>query len=101
MTNVSVKGTINASADDVWKTVSSFRDIEKYLPLVKSSVTEGFGFGARIAFVDYDGKSTYDDYKNSKPKTPSDEIEFVKRNAPMMVKSTESLKEWVKFIKSN
>ena len=58
-------------------------------------------FGARIAFVDYDGKSTYDNYKNNKPKTPSDEIEFVKRNAPMMVKSTESLKEWVKFIKSN
>ncbi len=46
MTNVSVKGTINASADDVWKTVSSFRDIEKYLPFVKSSVTEGSGLGA-------------------------------------------------------
>jgi len=46
MTNVSVKGTINASADDVWKTISSFRDIEKYLPFVKSSVTEGSGLGA-------------------------------------------------------
>ncbi len=46
MTNVSVKGTINASSDDVWKTVSSFRDIEKYLPFVKSSVTEGSGLGA-------------------------------------------------------
>jgi len=31
----------------MWKTVSSFRDIEKYLPLVKSSVTEGSGFGAK------------------------------------------------------
>ena len=47
MTNVSVKGTINASADDVWKTISSFRDIEKYLPFVKSSVTEGSGLGAK------------------------------------------------------
>ncbi len=47
MTNVSAKGTINASADDVWKTVGSFRDIEKYLPLVKSSVTEGSGLGAK------------------------------------------------------
>jgi len=28
MTNVSVKGIINASADDVWKTVSSFSEIE-------------------------------------------------------------------------
>jgi len=47
MTHVSVKGTINASADDVWKTVSSFSGIEKYLPLVKSSVTEGSGLGAK------------------------------------------------------
>ncbi len=47
MTHVSVKGMINASADDVWKTVSSFSEIEKYLPLVKSSVTEGSGLGAK------------------------------------------------------
>jgi len=47
MTHVSVKATISAAADDVWKTVSSFRDIEKYLPLVKSSVTEGSGLGAK------------------------------------------------------
>ena len=47
MTNVSVKGTINASADDVWKTVGSFRDIEKYFPIVKSSVTEGSGLDAK------------------------------------------------------
>ncbi len=47
MTHVLVKGTINASADDVWKTVSSFSEIEKYLPLVKSSVTEGSGLGAK------------------------------------------------------
>ena len=58
-------------------------------------------FGARIAFVDYDGKKTYDDYKNNKPKTISEEIEFVKRNAPLMVRSIDALKEWVKFIKSN
>ena len=57
-------------------------------------------FGARIAFVDYDGRSTYDDYKNNKPKTDSDKIEFVKCNAPLMVRSTESLKQWVIFIKS-
>ena len=57
-------------------------------------------FGARVAFVDYDGKSTYDDYKNNTPKTSSEEIEFVKRNAPLMVRSTESLRKWVNFIKS-
>ncbi len=58
MTNVSVKGTINASADDVWKTISSFRDIEKYLPFVKSSVTEGSGLGAErtCTIATLDGK---------------------------------------------
>ena len=65
-----------------------------------SCMLEPDNFGARVAFVDYDGKSTYDDYKINKPKTNSDEIEFVKRNAPLMVRSTESLKEWVNFIKS-
>jgi len=64
-----------------------------------SCMLEPDNFGARIAFVDYDGKSTYDDYKNNKPKTPSDEIEFVKRNAPLMVKSTDSLRGWIDFIK--
>ena len=58
-------------------------------------------FGARIAFVDYDGKKTYDNYKNNRPKTSSDEIEFVKRNAPLTVRSIDALKEWMKFIKSN
>ena len=47
MTHVSVRGTIPASADVVWSTISSFREIEKYLPLVKSSVTEGSGLGAK------------------------------------------------------
>lgn len=58
-------------------------------------------FGARIAFVDYDGKSTFDDYINNTPKMPSDEIEFVKRNAPRMVRSTDSLRNWVEYIQSD
>ena len=58
-------------------------------------------FGARIAFVDYDGKKTFDDFKRNKPQTDSDELEFVKRNAPLMVRSVDSLREWVKYIKNN
>lgn len=56
-------------------------------------------FGARIAFVDYDGKKTFENYKNNPPKSSSDEIEFVKQNAPMMVKSTDALRGWIDFIK--
>ena len=58
-------------------------------------------FGARIAFVDYDGKKTFDDYKNNKPQNSSEELEFVLRNAPLMVRSIDSLKEWIKYIKSD
>lgn len=57
-------------------------------------------YGARIAFVDYDGKAAYCDYIQNTPKTPVDEVDFVLRNAPMMVKSVESLRKWVEYIQS-
>ena len=58
-------------------------------------------YGARIAFVDYDGKKVFDNYKKNPPKTKSDEIEFVKQNAPMMVQSVSALKGWVDYIKQS
>ena len=58
-------------------------------------------FGARIAFVDYDGKKTFEDYKNNKPQNSSEEFEFVKRNSPLMVRSVDSIREWIKYIKNN
>lgn len=58
-------------------------------------------YGARIAFVDYHGKKTFGDYKDNKPQNHSDELEFVKRSAPLMVRSTDSLREWVKYIQSD
>jgi aspartate aminotransferase len=58
-------------------------------------------FGARIAFVDYDGKSAYENFKKSPPKTKSDETEFVKQNAPRMVRGIEALKSYVESIKDN
>ncbi len=58
-------------------------------------------YGARIAFVDYNGKKAFDNYKQDTPKSSSDELEFVKQNAPMMVKSTDALRGWIDYIKSN
>ena len=66
-----------------------------------ANMLEPDNYGARIAFVDYDGKKTFDNYKQSNLKTSSDELEFVKQNAPMMVKSVQSLNDWVNFIKGN
>ena len=58
-------------------------------------------YGARVAFVDYDGRKAFDDFKNSSPQNYSDELEFVRRNAPLMVRSVDSLKQWIKYIKSD
>ncbi|MFB5597556.1 MAG: aminotransferase class I/II-fold pyridoxal phosphate-dependent enzyme, partial [Nitrosopumilaceae archaeon] len=57
-------------------------------------------YGARVAFVDYDGKQVFDDFKNYPPKTTSDEIEFVKKNASLMIRSVNALQRWVDYIKS-
>ncbi len=65
-----------------------------------ANLLEPKDYGARIAFVDYDGKKTFENFKNDPPKTASEEVEFVKENAPMMTKSVDSLKEWVKNIKA-
>jgi len=58
-------------------------------------------FGARIAFVDYDGKKAFDNYEATPPKSPSDEEEFVKNNAPRMIRAVEMLKRYVRFLKKN
>ena len=58
-------------------------------------------FGARIAFVDYNGKKAFDNYKATPPKSLSDEEEFVKNNAPRMIRAVEMLERYVRFLKSN
>ena len=58
-------------------------------------------FGARIAFIDYNGKKTFDNYKTSRLRTHSDEDEFVKHNAPRMVRAVDMLRRYIQFLKSN
>ena len=55
-------------------------------------------FGARIAFVDYDGKNAFDNYVKSPPQTPEEENQFVEANAPRMIEGVEKLKNWVDFL---
>ena len=50
-----------------------------------SLVLERTDYRARIAFVDYDGTKVYSNYKNQKPKTYSEKINFVRINAPKVV----------------
>ena len=44
---VSETTQINDSGDNIWKTISSFGGVERYLPIVTKSVVEGSGQGAK------------------------------------------------------
>ncbi len=55
MVNVSMSITINASADEVWKTISDFNGLGKYLPLITKSTMEGSGVGALRTLTLQDG----------------------------------------------
>jgi aspartate aminotransferase len=57
-------------------------------------------YGARIAFVDYDGNAAFDAYKNDLPATEADEIAFAKKVAPRIVEGIEQLNAYVGTITS-
>ncbi len=56
-------------------------------------------FSARIAFVDFNGKQVYENYKKQKPKTDLEKNKFIKQNMPKMINAVSSLKKWTEFIK--
>ena len=66
-----------------------------------SLVLERTDFSARIAYVDYDGAQVYENYLESKPKTHSERIEFVKNNAPRVVSGIEMINRFFNSLKSN
>ena len=51
MIDVSVKDTINASADEVWSVVGAISNVERYIPMVASSKVQGSGLGAKRTCV--------------------------------------------------
>ena len=64
-----------------------------------SLVLERNDYRARIAYVDYNGKETYQNYKNQKPKTPSEKLAFVESNAPKVVAGIKMIKKFFDDIK--
>ena len=46
-------------------------------------------YSARIAFVDYKGKEVFERYRSNPPQSKSDEMDFVKKNAPRMIRGVE------------
>ena len=56
-------------------------------------------YGARIAFIDYDGEQEFHNYKNNPPKSETEELDFVKKNTPRMVNGVEKLQNFVDYLK--
>ncbi len=55
MAKVSMNTTINASADEVWKTIRDFNGTPKYIAAIASSTMEGSGVGALRTLTLQDG----------------------------------------------
>ncbi len=53
-------------------------------------------YGARIAFVDYDGAAALEAWLASPPSGPDERARFVEKHAPRMVEGIATLKRWVK-----
>ncbi|MFO7952844.1 MAG: pyridoxal phosphate-dependent aminotransferase [Bacillota bacterium] len=56
-------------------------------------------YGARIAYVDYNGNKAYQAFLDRKPTGSEEETAFVEEFAPMMVKGTEVLTDFVASLK--
>lgn len=57
-------------------------------------------FGARIANVDYDGKKVYDAYLAEMPHNKDEDLEFVKKHAPMMIAGAEAVADFITALKN-
>ncbi|OHB73565.1 MAG: hypothetical protein A2V70_20600 [Planctomycetes bacterium RBG_13_63_9] len=55
MSEASVKMTIHAPADAVWKTISEFGRLERFIPAIASCRVEGSGVGATRTLAMQDG----------------------------------------------
>ena len=66
-----------------------------------SLVLERTDFSARIAFVDYDGTSVYQNYVANPPKSSSEKLEFIKNNAPKIVAGIETIEKFFTNLRKN
>jgi len=56
-------------------------------------------FGARIAYVDYDGDAAMKAYQEERPRTPGEEYDFFLRLAPKMVDGVERVRTYLDGLK--
>jgi|GEM_PF-6257298 len=58
-------------------------------------------YGARIAFVDYDGRAAFEDFRTNRPGSHKEEIDFVLKHGDKMVKGIESLRAFRESLRSS
>lgn len=89
MASVSTKQTINASPDAVWSTLSSFREIEKYLPMITKSEVSGSGLGAkRTCYIpDEHGKEGKIEEEIKSFDEPSKTLSYAVLSSPLPVEN--------------
>ncbi len=66
-----------------------------------SLVLERTDFSARIAYVDYDGAKVYQNYLENKPKSNTEKIEFVKKNAPKVVAGLDMIGDFFRKLRKD
>ena len=66
-----------------------------------SLVLERTDFSARIAYVDYDGAKVYEKYKEQKPHTSSEKVEFVRNYAPKIVSGIQMIETFFEQLKND
>ena len=66
-----------------------------------SLVLERTDFSARMAYVDYDGHAAFENYLDNKPMSKSDRLEFVKNNAPRVIKGIDMIKTYFEHLQQN
>lgn len=66
-----------------------------------SLVLERTDFSARIAYVDYDGAKVYQKYLENKPKSHSEKLEFVKKNAPKVVAGIDMIADFLTNLRND
>ena len=66
-----------------------------------SLVLERTDFSARIAYVDYDGASVYQNFKDKNQKLISERTEFVVNNAPKTVGGIKMIAKFLKILETN
>jgi hypothetical protein len=60
MANVTMRQTIQASADRIWKTIRAFEGIEKFLPPIRHSRMQGSGVGCTRTLTLQDGGTIHE-----------------------------------------